>query len=556
VPATTIRIWPAFFSGIASLTLIIWIVGRRVLDPTEVSWLFHDDWPVHFIGWHFFRHDAWQATPGRIDNLMVPIGTALAYTDSIPLVALLLKPVQAALPMAFQYLGVWLAICFFLQGWFGALLASRFSAHGPSVALGGLLFATPPTLSARLVHPALCAHWLILWSIWLYCEVNEGRVRLRQFAILGLVAGLIHPYLALMITTLGLGPLLAPLVAPSPTVRVPTTLVAATLLGLCTTVGWWASGLFSVTALPDLRAGGVYELSMNLLAPITPSGWSSLFPDLPVAHPGQRTEGVQYLGLGLFSLMTLAVGLLVSRRPAHWHRWLPLIATAGLCAVYSAGLRLSIGSHVVWTLSSPELERLLIFRAPARFFWPLLYVALALSLGLLLTRARPRIAAAVLAASIASQLVDVGAAYGREHLRFHAAAFHTWRPPVDADLDALKHYAHMVVYPPLQCEADGLPWMGWAFVAGSNALTINTGYAARIDGEATRSYCANLDAFVRSAAQTDDTLFVVTRARVAQFTALTNAALWCGERSAEIFLCTKPEHVDSWPPGIVQWNRP
>jgi hypothetical protein len=202
------------------------------------------------------------------------------------------------------------------------------------------------------------------------------------------------------------------------------------------------------------------------------------------------------------------------------------------------------------------LERLLVFRAPARFFWPLLYVGLALSLGLRLARTRPRIAAVVLATIVALQLLDVGSRYGREHSRFHAPEFHAWQPPVDTDLDALKHYGHMVAYPPLQCDADGVPWMDWSFVAGSDALTINTGYAARIDGEATRSYCANLDSFVDRAAQTDDTLFVVTRARIAQFTAVTNGSLWCGERSAEILLCTKATLVHRWPPGIVRWNHP
>ncbi|MEO7133733.1 MAG: DUF6311 domain-containing protein, partial [Vicinamibacterales bacterium] len=512
-------------------------------------------WPVHFAGWHFFRRDTWQVPPGRIGNFMLPTGTALVYTDSIPLVALVLKPVQAVLPQMFQYLGAWLALSFFLQGWFGALLAARFTRHTPSVVLGGFLFATAPTLAARLMHPALCAHWLLLWSIWLYFEALEGRPRIQQHAVLGLAAGLIHPYLALMVLAVGSGPLLlslGPTPRPVPS-RVASLMASVLALGIVT--GWWASGLFSLTALADLKAGGVYELSMNLLGPITPSGWSSMLPELPVTYPGQRTEGLQYVGLGLAVLVIGAFGLVASRLPSSVYSWIPLIATAGLCATYSAALRLSIGSHILWTIQNPVIERWLVFRAPARFFWPLLYVALALSVGLLLRRTPPRLTTAILAVIILLQLVDVGPIYRRERARFHEASFYAWQPPLDPGLAALKGYAHMVTYPPLQCEAEGVPWMGWAFVAGSNGLTLNTGYAARTAGEATRSYCANLDRFVQSATEATDTLFVVTRARLARFEELVNGAFLCGEHSPDIFLCTVPAHIPDWPTGTVAWRR-
>jgi hypothetical protein len=87
-------------------------------------------------------------------------------------------------------------------------------------------------------------------------------------------------------------------------------------------------------------------------------------------------------------------------------------------------------------------------------------------------------------------------------------------------IDVLKQYAQMVVYPPLQrCEWRALDGLGLR--AGSNALTVNTGMP-RGSTAKRRSYCAHLDAFVQSAAASEDTLFVVIRARLAQFVALTD----------------------------------
>ena len=65
------------------------------------------DWPIHFFGWHFFRSEPWQFPPGLLDSYYTPIGTAIGFTDLIPLVAFALKPFSNRLPATFQYIGPW-----------------------------------------------------------------------------------------------------------------------------------------------------------------------------------------------------------------------------------------------------------------------------------------------------------------------------------------------------------------------------------------------------------------------------------------------------------------
>ncbi len=90
--------------------------GFTILSPSAFGWLFNGgvDPSFHFTGWHLFRTSPWTLPPGATVNLGYPVGTSIALTDSIPVMALLLKPFDALLPPVFQYFGVWLLLCFVL----------------------------------------------------------------------------------------------------------------------------------------------------------------------------------------------------------------------------------------------------------------------------------------------------------------------------------------------------------------------------------------------------------------------------------------------------------
>ena len=114
----------------------------------------------------------------------------------------MLKLASPLLPARFQYIGLWLAACFALQGWFGARLAGL-ACHRPAFrALGGALFALAPPLTQQLGHDTLCAQAALLALLWLYLRPHPNVAEARR-ALLGATAlcwalALVHPYLAVM----------------------------------------------------------------------------------------------------------------------------------------------------------------------------------------------------------------------------------------------------------------------------------------------------------------------------------------------------------------------
>ncbi|MBA3269230.1 MAG: hypothetical protein H0T71_01875 [Acidobacteria bacterium] len=223
--------------GFVGAAFFLAISGVRVVNPTQINWVMQLDWRIHFLGWHFFRREPWMWPPGRMSGYFhAPDGTAIGFTDSIPLAAFSLKPFASLLPDPFQYLGLWLLLCFVLQGGFGVLLARVWTTSRVLQLLAAFLFVLMPTLLIRVGHPSLCAHWLLLWALWLYLRSEPRRVQpIAQYAAVGLVAGLVHPYLAVMVLAI-----LLALAVKERTVN--GLLVAATAVAL----GWWASGLFTV----------------------------------------------------------------------------------------------------------------------------------------------------------------------------------------------------------------------------------------------------------------------------------------------------------------------
>jgi hypothetical protein len=142
-------------AGIAGAAFFFWIAGARGIDPTEIAWTMQLDWRIHFLGWHFFRGEPWHWPPGVIEGYAhAPDGTAIGFTDSIPLVAFVLKPIANFLPMPFQYLGVWILICFALQGMFGVLLTRRWTTNAPLQLLGAAFFIRYGSTSTTKAHPS------------------------------------------------------------------------------------------------------------------------------------------------------------------------------------------------------------------------------------------------------------------------------------------------------------------------------------------------------------------------------------------------------------------
>jgi hypothetical protein len=514
--------------------ILWWVAGSRLIDPREIGWVMHGDWQIHFLGWHFFRHEPWQWPPGAIRSMLEPIGTSIGFTDSIPLLAFALKPFSAWLPNPMQYLGLWFLICYALQAFFGALVIAAWTPRAVLQFGGALFFFFMPALFHRVGHPALSAHWLLLWALWLnWRKRPQPGNDIAHHAALGLTAGLVHPYLAAMTlallaavpgrriieartTPVSSRPSLASVVAP----------LAMSVIAVL--AGWWASGLFTLRATQDLAAAGS-NFSMNLLSPFNPGPGSFFLPGFSFLSPDQF-DSYQYLGVGGLLLCVIALTVAIVRRPSLIVA-VPLLVVLGACSVYAVTPVVAAGSTLLLDLSD-ELGDSRMFRATGRFFWPVAYALLAAAIGVIATQLKPRVATAVLLAALAIQLVDLHQWWLRVHHGSRDPAFHAWDMPLKSSEwhHLLPRYKRVHIYPPGFCQG-AVPALttAAAYLAGLYGLGLNDGYTARVDSAAQAAACRKFsDDFTRGFIA-DDTVYLLARPLVPEFHARLGEAAVCRE---------------------------
>jgi hypothetical protein len=529
----TPRPWLGVAGGaVVGAAFLVWMAGVALLDPTRIEWLMKLDWVPHYFGWFYFRTEPWQWPPGTIRGYYAPLGTSIGLTDAIPLAAYLLKPFAAWLPEPFQYIGLWWLLCFTLQGALGARLIARATASPTLQVLGAALFVLLPTLLTRIGHAALCSHWLVLWALVIATRPAAERVRRREWAVLGLCAGLIQPYLAVMVLPL----LLA--IAIDARAAVTSRAQALALAVAATVAGWWLSGLFVLSGEGSLAAGGLGYFSMNLLAPITPGGWSRVLPELPVAGDGQTYEGFHYLGLGVLALLALAAVLAgrarVTGATAASGGVGPAVRImALLMTMFAISPTVTLGRAVLVDVNGPLFAPLAAFRSSGRFVWPLTYILLTWAVVTVARRLRPAIAVSVVAAAVGLQLFDLQDAHAARRRTARDPGFQQWtrrfNSPEWADVTL---HRHLVLVPPPQCGAAPVEYEAAVRFAADHGMSVNAGVIARGDDGARREYCAALDADVRAARLDPGTVYLVHAPMARALTSQLGDRVRCRERDA------------------------
>ncbi|MDQ2879203.1 MAG: DUF6311 domain-containing protein, partial [Pseudomonadota bacterium] len=166
----------------------------QMLDITNVGWVLRgSDWGQNSAGLNaYLRAGHWPGTHEPL--MMAPEGASLLMTDSNPLLGLLLKPFAALIPAGgVQFIGWWLLVCLTLHVAFSYALVRRYASDFLTAWLGTALLLLP-TLFNRYSHSNLCAHWTILWALWIFVDQRRVRQFGWWFAVIA-VTGLIHNYL-------------------------------------------------------------------------------------------------------------------------------------------------------------------------------------------------------------------------------------------------------------------------------------------------------------------------------------------------------------------------
>jgi hypothetical protein len=500
------------------------VLGARVINPTNTSWLSWDSATAD-LGWLFFRNEQHLSFPlGWSSSIGYPKGVAIAYFDSIPLVATLLWPFRNWLPADFQYLGPWWAFCAVLQFYFGYRICKHFATKDKASCIcGGLLFMlASPFIWRGSGHFALSSQWLILAAIDFYLTSGArlSRRLITGGALLCFVAGGINPYLAFMTQMLVAAGYLKSFV----TRQVSSTTSDYATIGriFCGFALSVAAMIFALSIFGFLRSSdagdyagiGYRYYSMNLLAPIDPYQYGSLLLKPQPINEGQY-EGYNYFGLGV--LLLGAVSLL--RCPStiigktFQREAIPLWLVVITSLFLALSLKATVGHTVLYDVQVPAalFKLLSAFRSSGRLFWPAFYVLLSGVVGSAVIAFGKRSSFLIFYAV----LIQFGDLNGlckaiHDHWSESTASVFTDEPIWQKAASAHKH---LVVIPAWQCgarDSAGGDAGFWIFgkLAAEHGMTLNSFYTGRTSQNQIQYFCIDQPSDIVRNGLDDDTAYV------------------------------------------------
>ncbi len=477
------------------------LLGWSVINPTNTSWLTADN-ATHYLGWAFYREEArWTFPLAWTQRVGYPIGASIAFLDSVPLVAILLRPLSPMLPEPFQYLGLYATLCFVLQAYFGFRLSARlFAGHPVYTLLSGLFFLLSPPLTWLVFgHFPHLSHWLMLAGLDFYFRDARVLSPSRWFApywVLLVIAGGINPYLAALTFLIALTAL-ARLVLER---RCGWTLGGAILVML-PVVLLASMAAFGFLAAPDpsaYMAPGYGEFSLNLLSPINPMGHGSiLLPPLPLTNMGQF-EGYNYLGIGILALLLL--NLVRQPRAVRWladPRVLPLLALGVVCTILAISSTVTVGSRTLLHVELPRMASVAAqsLRVSGRLFWPTYYLIVLGALSWTFWVWQPRSRTIILALALAVQTADLWTLRTQARTNVDLPVQDPLQSPVWRSLGS--DLSNLMVIPPYQCGPFAAPggkptYAIFGKLAASQRMRTNSYYAARYSRQELRVHCEEL----------------------------------------------------------------
>ena len=468
-----LRLRPSAAYGLAALlalALVIYLYPAAFVLGTSGSFD-QGDSPQHVSGWLLFAADAWRFPLLFTQRFAPPDGLPIFMTDSIPLAALVFKPLADLLPEGFHYLGLWHVGLRFGQALAAVYLVRALGARDVISAFvaAGFALLWPATLM-RVEHTALGTHWLILLALGHYFRARNWSAIKTTLVFTGTTSAalLVHPYLLAMILPIH--------IAETADRMWRTRMWLRPVLGLTASLFFLVLLAFVMGYLENgFNLGGGFDIySMNALAPVC--GGDMLDCTAPDATGGQY-EGFNYLGLGVLIAIIAAcavswrsVGAFLREHPA-------LVCIMAGFVFYALSSRVWMGEWNLVSYIIPYPATLLTetFRASGRFFWPVGLLLMALAVAAL-AKSRRRWMPVLLIALVVVQGADIRSLlHGVKAHASHAPSydFREWRM-------VLPGITAIEVYPAYGCpELFKQPYSFLQLLAGEIGATVNTGYLAR-----------------------------------------------------------------------------
>jgi len=555
-----------FYSLVLGTAIFIYVTGGTIINPTNRDWLMFGDAAQHYLGLEFFRHTPLLQWPiGANYPLGMELSSSIVFTDSIPIAAYIAKLINPVLPATFQYLGIWIWLCFVLQAFFAQQFLKFFLSNKAHVYLGACFVVLSPPLIYRLVHAgyghiSLASHWLILASFCLY--LRPGRNDLKWSLLIAL-CWLIHAYFAPMVSAIWLASLVKRLFMDGERLSL---LKSTGVVALTSLIVMWASGYFMIGSNFNPE-GWDYVFRWQPLSLVDSgtegsTGWSYLLGDR--AQLAGESEAFSFLGTGVIFLMAIslaraalqdritkvlvAIGALgslsllfvsitrslplsrvlsmsalfvvvvffsmtllnLSRLSNSSRTYLPLIIAVCMLAVYSMTNRVGFAQQTLfeYPLFPPLRQFTETFRAHGRLIWPLYYLALFSAVIIFAKTFSRKYISLILCALLCFQILDSSSAISNARQRFSDSP--QWVSPMKDPRWGMfaEKYKNVVVVPPLNNDP-AEEWINIAEFALRYQLSTNSGKFSRYSLSAVSYYSKSVADSVAQGRFGSTTIYVV-----------------------------------------------
>ena len=467
-----------------------YFLGLSNLFPWNYSWLYaKGDGALTQLGFEFFRKAPlvqWPITaiPKYVagSNMIIPTENAVSNIFA--------KIIGIFVPGSFQFVGLWIVLCFALQGYFGAKLLGRFVDSRSSIVFGSLFFVLSPALLYRIGvmnHYALGSHWMILAAFYLYFGTES---RTRTWGLLLFFGMLTSVYISVMLLVvfvahqtkrylltkeIGVSNLVLPLAAA---------VFGFLLMGYASTrSSTTGSNFFRLNAIAWFNPGFSDDGSFSgVLNSVGNSRLRRVF--------SEEWEGFQYLGtvviagvlLGLANVRNIQI-----RR--NWRGYAPILLAGSALFVFALSNRIVVlQQEFSYWWPSQLLDLRQIFRGATRFGWPAYYlVTLFAVVQIIRFCAVKKIRAGV---AIASVLMLIESSPGIAYVR---SEFSSSKPYETSIVDQkwneiAKTHSKVVIYPNFDLQVGEVTgdakvwinrWFDLAKYAVDHDLSTNFGYVPR-----------------------------------------------------------------------------
>lgn len=467
-----------------------YFLGLSHLFPWNYSWLYaKGDGALTQLGFEFFRKAPlvqWPITaiPKYVagSNMIIPTENAVSN--------ILAKTIGIFVPGSFQFVGLWIVLCFALQGYFGAKLLGRFVDSRSSIVFGSLFFVLSPALLYRvgvMNHYALGGHWMILAALYLYFGTES---KTRTWGLLLFFGMLTSVYISVMLVVVfSAHQIKRYLVTKEVSVTNLIVPLAAAVVGFLvmgyasTRSSTTGSNVFRLNAIAWFNPGYSDDGSFSgVLNSVGNSRLRRVF--------SEEWEGFQYLGTVVIAGVLL--GLANVRKMEirqNWRGYAPILLAGSALFVFALSNRIVIlQQEFSYWWPSQLLDLRQIFRGATRFGWPAYYLVTLFAVVQIIRFCSVKKLKAGLA--IASALMLIESSPGIAYVRSEFSSSKTYETSiVDQKWEEIaKTHSKIAIYPNFDLQVGEVTgdakfwidrWFDLAKFAVDHDLSTNFGYVPR-----------------------------------------------------------------------------